>query len=474
MSTYPHRLRFSLLALVLGLALLLSGGLAPTASATLVPAAPTVAQQAADAQLETARGQQAIQEAFDMLLDRYAIELDPTKLATAAQDGMTAALEEAGVASPAAGLSNPFGDRTQQWTALRQRYQALAARYADTLPPSQLAYAAIGGMAASTDDAHTNFLTPDEYQEHVAWTRGDVQYAGIGARMRGPLPTVVEVFPGTPAEQAGLRPGDAIVAVDGRSTANQRLDETVTQVRGVAGTPVVLSVQRAVTGNVDDLTLVRAQVAIPFVAARTLPDNFGYVALRGFPEPSIVDGIEKAIQQHQRDGVRGIVLDLRGNSGGRLDVGSRLLSRFIPNGPIYRAVDRRGREETVNVRDANPILTVPLAVLIDDGTASMGELFAAAIQEHHVGQVLGTTSAGAVSASVVMPLSDGSALQFTIEQVYSGGGALLDRVGVEPDATVELNLEDLRLGHDGQLEAALDTLREQAAQRPGPATAATR
>jgi carboxyl-terminal processing protease len=188
----------------------------------------------------------------------------------------------------------------------------------------------------------------------------------------------------------------------------------------------------------------------------------------------VIDGVEKAILEFQRNGARGIVLDLRGNSGGRLDVGSRLLARFIPDGPIYRAVDRRGREETVYVRDARPILSVPLAVLIDEGTASMGELFAAAIQEHHVGRVVGTTTAGAVAASVVMPLSDGSALQLTIEQVYSGGGALLDRVGVQPDEVVDLDLADLRLGHDTQLEAALAYLREQAAQRPLPVASGAR
>ena len=115
------------------------------------------------------------------------------------------------------------------------------------------------------------------------------------------------------------------------------------------------------------------------------------------------------------------------------------------------------------MRDAHPILTVPLVVLIDEGTASMGEVFAAAIQEHHVGRLVGTTTAGAVAASVFIPLSDGSALQLSVEQVYSGGGALLDRVGVHPDDDVELDLDALRQGRDAQLERALDYLRVQAA-----------
>jgi carboxyl-terminal processing protease len=473
MSNASPTVRLRVLTALLSLALLFAGAVPRTgavANAASVTAAP---EPGPSAQTDVARELQAMQEAYELLLDRYAIPLDPANVVAAAQDSMTEALEEAGVDNPVAGLGNLGGDRAQEWTALRQRYQALAARYADAVPPDKLASAAIAGMAASVEDAHTNYLNPDEYQEHIRWTRGDVQYGGIGARLRGPQATVIEVFPGTPAEGAGIHAGDQIIGVDDQVTTDMRLDEVVNLVRGPEGSPVRLRVQRAGGGPVDELTVTRAQVSLPFVASRLLPGNVGYVALRGFPEPSVIDGVEKAVTQFQRDGVRGIVLDLRGNSGGRLDVGSRLLSRFIPDGPIYRAVDRRGHEETINVREARPILTVPLAVLIDDGTASMGELFAVAIQEHGIGRVLGVTSAGAVAASVVLPLSDGGALQLSIELVYSGGGALLDRVGVHPDQEVELDLDALSTGHDSQLDAAVNYLGTVAAPT-APVTAGAR
>ncbi|HZS02854.1 MAG TPA: S41 family peptidase [Chloroflexota bacterium] len=473
MAAASSTTRLRLLTALLSLALLFTGALPPAGA---VAQAATLAAPALSpsTQADIAQQLQAMQEAYELLLDRYALPLDPAELVTAAQDGMTEALQEAGIDNPVAGLGNLGGDRAQEWTALRQRYQALAARYADAVPPEKLAGAAIAGMTASVEDAHTNYLTPDDYQEHIRWTRGDVQYGGIGARMRGPQATVIEVFPGTPAEQAGIHPGDVIVGVDDTATTDMRLDEVVNLVRGPEGSSVRLRIQRAGSDRVDELTVTRAQVSLPFVASRLLTGNIGYVALRGFPEPSVIDSVEKAVNQFQRDGVRGIVLDLRGNSGGRLDVGSRLLSRFIPDGPIYRAVDRRGREETINVREARPILTVPLAVLIDDGTASMGELFAVAIQEHGVGRVLGTTTAGAVAASVVLPLSNGGALQLSIEQVYSGGGALLDRVGVHPDQEVELDLDALRTGHDSQLDAAVAYLGTAAGQTTTPVAAGSR
>jgi carboxyl-terminal processing protease len=461
-------LRFRLLCVLL----LVSLGAAPASAAQAQGPAPVAAPQAGSS-AQTATTLKPVEEAYVLLLRRYALPLEPADLANAAQDGMVAALKEAGVASPAPGLSVPGNDPQQQWMALRQRYLALAATYGDVLPANELAYAAIRGMTASVDDAHTNFISPTQFDEEQRWERGEVHYGGIGARMRGPIPTVVEVFDDAPAQRAGLRPGDVLVAVNGQTTTDMRLDEVINLVRGPEGTPVVLSVQRAASDRVDELTLVRASIAMPFVQARRLPGDVGYVQLRGFPEPSVIAGVENAIVQQQREGVRGIIFDLRGNGGGRLDVGSRLLARFVPDGPIYQSVDRQGNEETANVRDAHPILTVPLVVLIDEGTASMGEVFAAAIQEHHIGRLVGTTTAGAVAASVFVPLSDGSALQLSVEQVYSGGGALLDRVGVHPDDEVELDLDELRQGRDAQLERALDYLRAQAAA-PAPAPVAAR
>ncbi len=452
--------------LALLLSLVLAFGLAG------LPAAPAQAdvsaaaqQQAPSGVTDVASATQPLQEAYALLLERYAVPLDPIKLADAAEQGMVKALEDEGVPAPAPGLGVVGNVPSQRLVALRQRFQGLAAQYADVLSPTDLAYAAIRGMTDSIDDAHTNFISPEQFEEEQRWEQGDVAYGGIGARMRGPEATIVEVFPNSPAERAGLGPGDTIVAVDGRPTTDMKLDEIIDLVRGPEGTPVTLGVRRAASGQVDQLSLVRAQVSMPFVTSRTLPGNYGYVQLRGFPEPSVIGEVERAILDQQQAGVRGIVFDLRGNGGGRLDVGSRLLARFVPDGPIYQAVDRQGRQETVNVQNARPILTVPLVVLVDEGTASMGEVFAAAIQEHKVGRVLGTTTAGAVAASVFLPLSDGSALQLSIEQVYSGGGALLDKVGVHPDEEVELDLDALRRGHDSQLERAVSVLQTEGSAR---------
>src|SRR5207248_6116073 len=341
------------------------------------------------------------------------------------------------------------------------------------IDPKSLAHAAVAAMAEIADDTHTHFMTPRQYQEHVAWTRGEVKYGGIGARLRGPVLTIVEGFAGSPADSAGLRAGDQILQVDDTTTQDLRVDQAVLLVRGEEGTPVTLTVQHAGSGRTDRVTLTRSEIQMPFVESRVIGD-LGYVRLRGFPEPSIIDAVERAILSQQSQGVKGIVFDLRGNSGGRLDVGSRLLSRFVPAGAIYQEVDRRGRQAIRNVRGAAPILTVPLAVLVDEGTASMGEIFAVNVQEHGVGRLFGTTTMGSVAASQVLPLADGSALQLAVMQIYSGLGQRLNREGVHPDQEVELRLDDLQTGRDPQVEAAAAYLRAAAAPATGGPAASSR
>jgi carboxyl-terminal processing protease len=408
-----------------------------------------------------------LREAYRLLLEHYVDPLPPGSLAAAAVQGMHAALAKQGIAVPDAPLPAPSGDPQANWQVLSARFRALASQFGGRVSARDLAYAAITSMADSTNDSHTIFMTPREYDEHRAWARGDVTYGGVGLRIRGPDATIAQVYATSPAVAAGLQVGDVIVAVDDRPVTSLKLDEVASRVRGPEGTSVRLRVRRA-GGGEQEFTLVRAQVNIPFVETQTLGE-FGYLALRGFPEPSVADSVERAIRGLQGQGVRGIVFDLRGNSGGRLDVGTRLLSRFVGDGPVYQIVDRQGRGEIHRLRGAQPILTVPLVVLVDEGTASMGELFAATVQERGAGRVLGTTTAGSVSASVVQALGDGSALQMSVERILTGGGRTLDRVGLTPDQVVPLAVSDLQAGNDPQLDAALGHLRTTLAAASAPA-----
>jgi carboxyl-terminal processing protease len=309
-------------------------------------------------------------------------------------------------------------------------------------------------MAASLHEGHTVFLTPREYEDLKGWQRGDVSYAGIGARLAGSPPMIFEVFADSPAERAGLEYGDTITAANGRSASALRLDEIVGLLRGDAGTSVRMTVQHP-DGEQNDLTLVRAKVKVDFVTSTTLDGRVGYIRLRGFPEPKVAAAVEQAIDDFRARDLRELVVDLRGNSGGRLDVGMETLGLFMANTDAYVEVTREGRRTVRTANRRAPAAGLRTAVLVDAATSSMGEIFAAAIKEHQSGQVVGTNTAGSVAAGRVFALADGSALQVTVSRLESAAGITINEHGVEPNVFVARGPDDVRNGRDPQLESAL-------------------
>jgi carboxyl-terminal processing protease len=212
----------------------------------------------------------------------------------------------------------------------------------------------------------------------------------------------------------------------------------------------------------------RAEIRLQFVKQRVIEDDIGYVSLRGFPEPSVVDAIEQDVAQFQEAGVHGLVLDLRGNSGGRIDVGTRLLSDFLPPGTsVYEEIDRGGTNSIHFSRDGSQY-DLPLVVLVDGGTASMGEIFASAVQEHGAATILGSNTSGSVAAAQVFGLPDGSGLQVTVFEILSGGGKPLNKVGVVPDEVIEATPADTAQGADPVISRAVEILHDQSGSKDQP------
>jgi carboxyl-terminal processing protease len=243
------------------------------------------------------------------------------------------------------------------------------------------------------------------------------------------------------------------VAGDGR-------DRVIEHLRGESGSPVTVTVLRSGVLAPLELTMTRATVQIAFVSSRMLADGVGYVRLRGFADMDVGDQFVAALDDLQRQGATSLVVDLRGNSGGRLDVGSRLLSLFIPSGTLYHQLGRSGSPVATSAQGGYRSPPLAMAVLVDSGTASMGEIFAAAIQDYGRGRILGTTTAGSVAAAQVFKLPDGSGLQVTVMEITSASGRVLNGVGVAPDRAVATDIDALRAGHDSQLDAAVAALRE--------------
>jgi carboxyl-terminal processing protease len=323
-------------------------------------------------------------------------------------------------------------------------------------------------MVRFVDEGHTYFLDPQQYTDYQSWSRGDNTYVGIGISVssKNSVPRIVEVYEDTPAQRAGLRAGDLLVRIADQNVTGLALDEMTGLVRGPAGTSVQIVVSRGSDPKELTYTVERAEIHLQFVKQRSIEDDIGYVSLRGFPEPSVVDMIEQDVSKFQAAGVQGLVLDLRGNSGGRIDVGTRLLGHFLaPGSSVYEEVDRGGEARTHFSPRSGSQYNLPLVVLVDGGTASMGEIFASAVQEHGAATILGSNTAGSVAAAQVFGLPDGAGLQVTVFEIRSADGKPLNKVGVVPDEVIDPDPMAVANGNDPGLGRAVEILHDQLAAR---------
>jgi carboxyl-terminal processing protease len=464
--TNAHRLRAVRLILagcatgLLVLAAAVAGRTSPPAPSPALAAARAQlpASSAADAQQQAS----VVQEAFDLLMDDYVSPLSSADLLRAAWSQLTQeALErQVPVSNTPPGLT---GERAADITAFRSALLAYLAAHPNLPDGFVAAHAAMRGMVAFCNEQHTQFLDPQEYQRYLAWSRADSSYVGIGVRLKGAQRTMTEVYAGGPADRAGLLPGDAVLEVNGVPVDTLTAGETSDLIRGPAGTPVELVVRRRAAASPIRVSLPRQAIAVDFVRERLLDDAIGYVALRGFPPDSVADTFEHDVADLQARGARALVLDLRDNGGGRLTVGSRLLSHFLPAGArLYQEIDRSGDLDTPMAAESQRY-ALPVVVLVNEATASMGEIFAAALQEHGVATVVGSTTAGDVARAQMHPLTDGSALMVTEMDVRSPSGKVLNKVGVVPDDMVAVDPAASLPGVDPVLDEAVARLQPRSA-----------
>jgi carboxyl-terminal processing protease len=457
-----NRLRAILFVLVLACGICAGGGV-PQQVAAAAPVALERATTAEDAPTQS----KALGEAYNLLLNNYVHPLNTSALLQAAWSNL---VQEAAGRAATPGPSPSFsGNRAADLRALQGALTAYLAQPGSSPDGFTAAHALIRGMVRFVDENHTFFLDPQQYHDYQSWSRGDDSYIGVGMSLttRDSQPRIVEVYDGTPAQQVGLQSGDILVSIADQSVDGMALDQLSSLVRGPAGSSVPIVVRRGADPTQIQYVVQRALIHLQFVSDKVVQDDIGYVLLRGFPEPSVIDSIEQDIATFQTEGVHGLILDLRGNAGGRIDVGTRLLGDFLPNGTsIYQEVDRGGHDSTYATHGGSQY-SLPLVVLVDGGTASMGEIFASAVQEHGAAIVLGSTTSGSVAAAEVFGLSDGSGLQVTAYDILSADGKPLNKVGVVPDEVVQADSSADTDGTDPVLDRAVALLQDQIAATSG-------
>ncbi len=362
----------------------------------------------------------------------------------------------------------PAGTNDERATGLfTQRFDEILSQVAGRYSATDLAYAAAAGMLESLHDSHTGFIPPTTYQEEKRKENGEAAFSGIGIVLmtRDGKYYVREVFPGSPAAAAGLKPFDRIVQIDGRSTTGRSSDEISGSIRGQAGTTVVLRIERADAPAPLEVPVVRGPIRIPGLASQMLDRDVGYIKIYEFV-PGVGSAVRNAILSLRRSGLRALVLDLRGNPGGLVAELQDISAALLPqNSPILRMTSRNGRTMLLETLEP-PILppSVPMVTLVDEGSASASELLASALQERGRALISGMKTAGAVEIGITVDLPEDAGMAVTVARLLSGNGVRLEGRGVVPDEVQSLETAALNLGRDSQVDRALALLKQKLGQ----------
>jgi len=415
-----------------------------------------------------------IRTAYQVLVTNYVDPPSPVLLLSSAYEGVRQVLADAGIRD--AELQPPVwaDGANANWDRFLKAYRQVTDRYAKRVGSEQLEYAAIRAMAGSLQDCQTHFFDPRALKERRGEAGGQGQFGGIGVLMKNipGHPTVLRVLDG-PARGAGLKPGDEIVAIDGKPTTGQSFEQVRNSIRGPQGSTVKLTVKRPGEGSTRDFDIARAQIQAPIVDAAILGDTTGYIHLYSFPQ-AMPEEIDNALRIFQERGVQNVIFDVRANTGGDQQTIVAVLSRFIKTGPVEVQIERGGQRQAFNVDSSvywkNP---KPLVVVADEDTQAGGEMFAKAMQEEGGFRVVGMPTAGCAASARMFELSDGSGLEVSVGKIVSGRGEDINRVGVKPDEQVPYPVEDLAAGRDPQLATALNILRSGAVGSPQPGDAQT-
>ncbi|MBI4328360.1 MAG: S41 family peptidase [Chloroflexi bacterium] len=348
----------------------------------------------------------------------------------------------------------PPPDQLQQrvrevWEVLQRVYVA-----PEQLDPKVLADGAARGMVETLNDPYTVFLDAEHYQVRLEDLSG--AFDGIGAVVgnRGGKVVIVSPMKGTPAEEAGLRAGDVILAVDGQLTNAMDVAAVVARVRGPSGQPVRLRIQRDEAGEPLDVSIVRRRIEIPAVTMATLPGSFAHIVISHFSENTDRD-LEQELKRLKAQGLRGIVLDLRNNPGGFLHTAINVASQFLPKGVVLYEVSRSGAEETHDAQPGGQATRTLVVVLVNGGSASASEVVAAALRDNNRARLVGEQTFGKGSVNLLQRLSDGAGLYVTTARWLTPSRQQIEGRGLAPDILVA---DDPGTAMDEQLAAAVREL----------------
>ncbi|MCI6019911.1 MAG: S41 family peptidase [Clostridiales bacterium] len=315
------------------------------------------------------------------------------------------------------------------------------------------------GYIEGLDEKYTTYYTEEEYQSLIEETTGE--YDGVGMMVSQNMDTmqitVITVFEGSPAEEAGLKQGDILYKVEDEEIGNKEVSLVVKDIKGEPGTWVNVTVYRPDEDAYIDLKMERRRIETPTVSYEMLDDQIGYIYITSF-ESVTVGQFTDAVKDLQSRNMKGLIIDLRNNPGGMLTSVCQILDTILPKDQLLvYTIDKNGKKEETRTENDDE-LNLPMAVVVNDQSASASEIFTAAMQDYEKAVIVGETTFGKGIVQVIIPLSDGSAVKVTTSKYYTPKGECIHEIGVTPDIEVELDKDSET---DTQLDAAIEAVKNQ-------------
>jgi carboxyl-terminal processing protease len=345
----------------------------------------------------------------------------------------------------------------EAWSRLEENYI-----HSDEINQEQMIQGAIAGMVSSLEDPHTVFLNPQESTKFKEDLAGEIEGVGMEIGLRNGYITIIAPLKETPAEKAGLRAGDQILKIDENSAIGITVEKAVELIRGQKNTEVTLSIKRIDVFDEKDFVLIRDVIQIPSVSWELIDGDIAHVHIHHFHE-GLINSFRNTSAEILKSSAKGIILDLRNNPGGYLDVAVDIAGWFLPRDEIVAIEEfADSRQEFFYTQGNNAKLSYyPLIIIINQGSASGSEILAGALRDNRNIIIVGENSFGKGSVQQTFNLKDGSLVKITIAKWLTPKGYLIDGLGLDPDITIEIDQEDYIInGEDTQLEKAIEILRD--------------
>lgn len=347
--------------------------------------------------------------------------------------------------------------KVNQLTAYAEMY------FYDEIDKEELQDGIYTGLLEGLGDRYSEYYNAEDFAEMQLDTTG--KYYGIGAGLIQDKDTMVvsvsKIYEGTPSDKAGLLAGDIILSVDDVEADTMDVSELVKLIRGEEGTTVHLEIYRPSTDKYLSFDVTRENVVLPSISSEMLSDEIGYIMIEAFEE-STAEQFEKAVSELETAGMESLVVDLRYNGGGLVDSVVQILDDILPEGLLVYTEDKYG-ERREYTSSADTYMDYPLAVLINEGSASAAEIFAGAIKDYEYGTLIGTTTYGKGIVQSIFPLQGGDAVKLTTAKYFTPSGNYIHEVGIKPDIELEyeyLNPEgtEYEMKYDNQIQKAIEVL----------------